>query len=222
MNQLIFGILGLLVVYTTAQANDQAAEQNEAAVQLFRQGKITDAIAQWKATIAKDPNHLAARLNLAHAYETLKQPDDAMREYHEIIATGAKEFFAHNNVGVLYDKRGRYDEAITEFEKALQIRPGNSMALNNLAVAKKNKAIMQNREAQIQRAESIAQAKSEDPLASYNAARLHAAYGNKDLALQWLRRALKQGYKQPASIRTDPAFSFLSNDRDLELILLGK
>jgi Tfp pilus assembly protein PilF len=222
MNQLILGILVLLALYTAALANDEGAERNEAALELFRQGKITDAVAQWKAAIAKDPKYLAARLNLAHAYETLEQPDEAMREYHEIIASGAKEFFAHNNIGVLYDKKGRYDEAISEFEKALQIRPGNSMALNNLAVAKKNKAIMQNRTAQIQRAESIAQAKPKDPLASYDAARLHAAYGNKDLALQWLRLALKQGYKESASIRTDPAFSFLRNDRDLELILLGK
>jgi Tfp pilus assembly protein PilF len=224
MNRLVaaLGIWLSLVYCPSAGGSEEAAAHNEAAAQLFRQGKVTEAVGELQKALEKDAHYLPARLNLAHAYEALNRPTEAIEQYRAVIALEPKNFFAHNNLGVIYDKKQRYDEAIAEFEKALQIQPGNSMALNNLATAKNNKAIVQHRQAQIQRAEKAAENKPQDPQASYDVARLHAGYGNKDLALQWLRRALKQGYREVASLKTDPAFDILRNDRDFELMLLGK
>ena len=59
------------------------------------------------------------------------------------------------------------------FIAALQIEPGNSMALKNLETARKNKTATHEVEAQIQRAEKEAQAKPDDPQASYNLTRLY-------------------------------------------------
>ena len=128
----------------------------------------------------------------------------------------------YNNLGVLYDKQGRYDEAIAAFDSASRIDPNNGGAKNNLATARKNKAAIQERQAQIQRAENAAAINPKDPQASFQAARLHAHYGNRDAALQWLDRARRQGYKDLASVRNDPSFKSFSNDRDFELILVGK
>jgi Tfp pilus assembly protein PilF len=217
-----FGIWVSLACCASAWASEEAAGHNEAAAQLFRQGKVIEAVAEFKQALEKDAKYLPARLNLAHAYEALNRPDEAAEEYRALIALEPENFFAHNNLGVIYDKKKRYDEAIAEFEKALQIEPGNAMALNNLATAKNNKAIVQDRQTQIQRAEKAAQAKPKDPQASYQVARLHAAYGNKDQALRWLGRAFKQGYKERVALNTDPAFKNLRDDRDFELMLLGK
>jgi len=202
--------------------SEEAAARNEAAAQLFRQGKFAEAVSEFQKAVQEDFKYLPAHLNLAHAYERLNRLEEAIQEYRGAIALEPKHFFAHNNLGVLYDKKGRYEEAIAEFEDALKSQPGNAMALKNLETAKKNKEIIQERQVQIQRAEKVAQSKPKDPEPSYYLAKLHASFGNKALALQWLDRALKQGYKEVASVKSDPAFSSLREDRDFELVLLGK
>ena len=201
---------------------EEAAARNEAAAQLFRQGKFAEAVSEFQKAVQEDAKYLPARLNLAHAYERLNRLEEAIQEYRGAITLEPKHFFAHNNLGVLYDKTGRYEDAMTEFEDALKTEPGNTMALKNLETAKKNKEIIQERQAQIQRAEKVAQAKPRDPEPSYYLAKLHASFGNKALALQWLDQALKQGYKEVASVKSDPAFNILREDRDFELLLLGK
>ncbi len=160
-----------------------------------------------------------ARLNLAYAYERVDRIDEAMEAYREAINSQPRNFFAHNNLGVLYDKKELHDSAIREFEAALEIEPGNGMALKNLETARKNQVAIQAREAQIQQAEKAAQAKADDPQASYNLARVYAFYGRRELAYEWLAKALKQGYKDIAYLRSDPALDSIREERDFQLLL---
>lgn len=200
-------------------ASEQAAERNSAGAELLEQGKTDAAIAEFQKTLGLDPNHFPARLNLAYAYERAGKIDDAIAAYREANDSQPNNVFAHNNLGVLYDKKGLYDSAIAEFQSALKSEPGNSMVLKNLETAKKNQATIQARQAQIVQAEKEAQAKPIDPRASYNVARLHAFYGKKELAYEWLSKALKQGYKDLGYVQSDPAFESIREERDFQLLL---
>jgi Tfp pilus assembly protein PilF len=224
MRTLPFLAIGLVLasIMPAGAQSEETLGRNNAGMGLFRQGKLAEAASEFQKAVQSDPRYAPARFNLAHAYESLGRVDDAIQEYRGVIALEPKHYFARNNLGVLLDKKGLYDEAVAEFEGALRIEPGNRMALNNLETARKNKAIVNERRAHLEKAEIAAQAKPNDPQSSYHVARLHASFGNKTLALQWLERALKQGYKEIASIRTDPVFSPLRGDREFELVLLGK
>jgi tetratricopeptide (TPR) repeat protein len=142
-----------------------------------------------------------------------------MAAYREAIAFQPRNFFAHNNLGVLYDKKGLHDAAIREFETALAIEQGNAMALKNLETARKNQAAIKAREAKILQAEREAQAKPNNPQASYNLARVYAFYGEKELAYEWLAKALKQGYRDIGYLRSDPALNSIREERDFQLLL---
>ena len=203
-------------------ASEGARTKNETGVKLFREGKVEEAIALLEKAVREDGTYLPARINLAHAYERRNRFDEAIEEYRRVIALERQNFFAHNNLGVLLDRQGRYDEAIAEFEEALKSQPGDPMAMSNIETAKRNKTTIQERQTQIQRAEENARAKPQDADASYHVARVHASYGNKNLALQWLDRSLRQGYKESIQVKSDPAFANLRQDRDFELLLLGK
>jgi tetratricopeptide (TPR) repeat protein len=198
------------------------AEWNSRGARLLQEGKADAAIQEFQKALRLNPKFSPARLNLAFAYDRAERSEDAMREYHAAIETEPLNFFAHNNLGVLYDKKGLYDEAIVEFQTALQIKSGDPMALKNLETAKKNKTILQEREAQIQKAENEAQANPNDPRASYYVARMYAVYGKKDQAQDWLAKALKQGYGDLSQIESDPAFKTMREDRDFQLLLLRK
>ena len=93
------------------------------------------------------------------------------------------------------------------------------MALKNVETAKKNQAAIKVREAKILQAERDAQAKPNDPQASYNLARVYAFYGKRELAYEWLTKALKQGYKDIGYLRSDPALHSIREERDFELLL---
>ncbi len=116
-------------------------------------------------------------------------------------------------------KRGSMRQPLPSLKAPSQIEPGNAMALKNLETARKNKTVTQEREAQIQHAEKEAQAKPNDPQASYNLARLYAFYGKKELAYEWLTKALKLGYKDIGYLRSDPALISIREERDFQLLL---
>lgn len=219
-----FCLLGLLFLTSqaAAQSEDPPANPRDRALELFQQGRLKDAIPELQKSLQKNSGDADIRLHLAFAYDRLGSVDDAVAEYRRVIELDPNSYFAHNNLGVLYDKQGRYDDAIAAFESAAKLDPRNPGASKNLEMAEKNKAAMQERQAQIHKAENAAAINSNNPQASYNVARLHAHFGNRELALQWLDRARRQGYKELASVKNDPAFRNFRNDREFELILIGK
>jgi tetratricopeptide (TPR) repeat protein len=200
-------------------ASEEAVERNNIGVGLLERGNADAAIGEFQRAISLDFKYFPARLNLAYAYERAGRIEEAVAAYREAIRLEPGNFFARNNLGVLYDKRGEYDLAIIELESALKIEPENAMALKNLETARKNQTAIKAREAQILQAHRVAQAKPNDPQASYNLARLYAFYGQKNLAYEWLAKALKQGYKDISYLRSDPALHDIRDERDFQLLL---
>ena len=216
----IFALWWLILFSAPALvASEHAVERNDIGARLLEQGKVDAAIAEFKNALSREPKYFPARLNLAYSYERAERIEDAMKAYREAINFQPRNFFAHNNLGVLYDKKGLHDDAIREFETALAIEPDNAMALRNLETAKKNQAATKSRQAKVLQAEREAQAKPNNPQASYNLARVYAFYGEKELAYEWLAKALKQGYKDIGYLRSDPALNSIREERDFQLLL---
>ncbi len=216
-------LCGVVLFSIAAYAGSQeAAAHNSAGAALLAQGKTEPAIVEFQRALVSDLNFFPARLNLAFAFEKAGRIDDAIKAYRVAIDTQPHNFLAHNNLGVLYGKTGQHDLAIARFESALTIEPGNSLALKNLENANKNHATIKEREAQIAKIEGEAEAKPHDPRASYAVARTHAVYGNKGLALEWLGKAIRQGYRDVAGMKADPAFENIRQEREFELLLLRR
>jgi tetratricopeptide (TPR) repeat protein len=216
----LIAFCGLLFFSVNASAaSEGAVERNDTGARLLEQGKPDAAIVEFQRALALDAKYFPARLNLAYAYESASRIEDAMEAYRQAITLQPRHFLARNNLGVLYDKKGLHDAAISEFQTALAIEPGNSMALKNLDTAKKNQAIIKDRDAQILQAEREAQKKPNDPQASYNLARIYAFYDKKELAYEWLTKALKQGYTDIRYLKSDPALHSIREERDFQLLL---
>ena len=74
----------------------------------------------------------------------------------------------------------------------------------------------------IARAEKEVEAKPSDPTPAYQLARVYATYGKKEEAIEWLGKAIGQGYKDIAYLKTDPAFANIREERDFQLLLLQR
>jgi len=101
--------------------SDEAVQRNNLGASLLQQGKLEEAIAEFRKAVELDPKYTAAHLHLGYAYDRKGQVDEAIAQYRRVIELEPGSVIAHTNLGVLYDRKGLYDEAIGEFEHALRI-----------------------------------------------------------------------------------------------------
>ena len=212
-------LLFLLWIGPLHAESDEAAQHNREGAKLVEQGRMEEALKAFQKAVELDANDAVARLNLAYSYDRQGRPEEAITEYQRAIELSPSNLLAYNNLGVLYDKMGLYDEAIGEFQRALEINPTDVNAVKNLENAKKNKAVIEEREGQIAELRRKVEARPDNPTALYNLGRLYAFYDEKDKAMEWINKALDKGYDNFDYIKLDPALEKLRGDPRLEKML---
>jgi tetratricopeptide (TPR) repeat protein len=207
-------ICGFLVGLAQAQGRppEEAVRRNQRGVVYQNQGKLEEAVAEFRQAVQTDPGYVVALMNLAHVYSLQGRSDEAIAEYRKVLERQPENALARNNLGVLYDGQGLYDEAIREFEQVLERDPNNATAVKNIEVAKQNRANVQARDQEIDRAVKAFEARPRDPRAAYAVARLHAVHSQPEQALLWLTKAMELGLDNVEYLTVDPALARLRND----------
>jgi tetratricopeptide (TPR) repeat protein len=123
--------------------NNAAAHVN-LGIALREQGKLVDAVTEYRSALRIDPGYARAHNNLGVALNelgaTLKDKDkveEAIAEYRRAIGFDLTLAAAHTNLGNALKNQGRNDEAVTEYRRALRISPNEAGVHNNLGVALK-------------------------------------------------------------------------------------
>ena len=86
-----------------------------------------------KIIILEDPLTAAERVELGVAYERKGELDLARREYERALRKEKDHFQARFNLGNVSMAKKEYGQARDEYLRALEIRPGDADATNNLA-----------------------------------------------------------------------------------------
>ena len=186
------------------------------AIETFRQGP------------AKDPVLLN---KIGIAYHQLTQLDDAKKSYEQSLKLKPDYIEAMNNLGTVYYAKKSNRRAISWYRRALRVAPESPrsssiyMNLGTAYFARKeyDKASESYRTAMkldpevFERHGSFGvmlEERSVDERARYHVflARMYAKDGRNDLALQYLRKALEEGFKEKKKIQEEADFASL---RDL-------
>lgn len=109
--------------------------RNSYGAALFKEGKIDEAIAHYKAGLAVDASAGDLHYNLANAYYKQEKREDAVAEFSQAFTNASEPFSAHNNLGIVLGELGRYKEAIPHFRKAIEAKPSWAEAYRNLGDA---------------------------------------------------------------------------------------
>jgi Flp pilus assembly protein TadD len=221
----LVAVLASSIILGTANVqakSDEAIRRNNYGAELLKQGKLAEAIAEFRRAVELDRNYVGAQRNLGYAYDRQGQIEEAVAAYRKAIELEPGDAVTHNNLGVLYDRKGMYGEAIEEFEKALQGEPSNPTVLKNLENAKNNRAITQERLERIAQAKMEAEARPKDPRAAYNLARVYASFDEKDQAIEWLATALALGFDDLGFVKTDPVLAGLRADPRFARLMEGR
>jgi tetratricopeptide (TPR) repeat protein len=101
-----------------ANARQKAEDHYYAALDLMADGKLEEAVAAYRESIAVDPTFTEAMHGLARALQDLQRYDEAISVAQQITALDADDVLAHTSLSVLYQKKGMIPEAEAEGAKA--------------------------------------------------------------------------------------------------------
>lgn len=208
----------------TASAEELEKQGDE----LRAQKAYLDAIDYFRAALAKSPDSASAINKIGISELMLQRYRDAGKSFNQAIKKNRKFGEAYNNLGVVDYERRKYRAAVKQYKKAIQISPDSASFYSNLGAAyfasKKFEDASQAYAKAVQLDPTIfehtshtgiaAQMASPEDRAHYDyvLARLYAKMGDTDHSLEYLRKAMEDGYKKVDDALTDPEFAELRKD----------
>lgn len=201
---------------------------------LFRaQKRYLDAIDYYDAAIGLKPTALLwNKKGIALLF--LQRNKDAQKCFENALKVDKDSAEGLNNLGFVAQVEKRYNRAVKYYEKALTIRPGSPTFHYNLGAAYFSKHEFDKATAEYAKAYQLdpdifqrvsktgvmAQTSSPEDRAAFSfmVAKMYAQAGDFDRSIQYLRKAMEEGYKninqvytasEFATLRTDPRFTDL-------------
>jgi tetratricopeptide (TPR) repeat protein len=107
----------------------------ESLVNLFKQGRLSEALTQGKALSGQYPGDPTVHNILGVINARIGHAEEALACYDRALAIKPDFAEVHNNRGNLLNRLGQNAEAVASYRKALQIKPEYAEAHNNLGVA---------------------------------------------------------------------------------------
>lgn len=165
---------------------------------------------------------------LGIAYHQMTQLDAAMKRYRRAITLDAKYPEAINNLGTVYYAEKRYSKATSCYKRALKLAPSAASIYSNLGTAyfgeKKYKQAWEAYNTAFQLDPEVFEHRNaygvllqeraieERARFHYYLAKIYASKGQNDRALQYIRKALEEGFVDRKKLMQDPEFAAM---RDL-------
>ena len=162
------------------------------------------------------------------AYHQMQQLDNARKYYQQAIRLKPDYAEAINNLGTVYYAQKSFGKAIRYYQKALKYAPNSASIYSNLGTAyfarKKYKEAMETYQTALKLDPNVFENHGsygvlleernveERAKFHFHMAKLYAQAGRNELALQYLRKALEEGFKDKKKIEEDPDFQAM---RDL-------
>jgi tetratricopeptide (TPR) repeat protein len=220
-------------------APDATAKDLEERADQLRSSKLyLDALDYYRAALVKTPK--AARLlnKVGIAELMMQRYREARKSFEKSIKADHHFADAYNNLGVVFYEGKKYAAAIKQYHKAIAIDAGSASFFSNLGAAHFSKkefdpAVQAYQHAleldpevfeRTSRAGVQAQLPSPEDRARYDytVAKLYAKMGSPDRSLEYLRKAIEEGYKDLKNVYKDVEFAELRKDPRFTELMAAK
>ncbi len=168
--------------------------RNDLGITLAGQGKLDEAIAEFREALRLNPRFAWAHSNLGIALQDQGKANESFAEFREALRLEPDNSVGHYNLGKALFLQGKLGEATAEYRRALQLKPDYPEPHNNLGQTlahqgKVNEAIAEFREA--------LRLKTDLTDAHFNLGLVFREQGRFVEALAELRRAHELSSKDP-------------------------
>jgi len=121
----------------------------------FENGKLDEAMDQFKKTLQINPYYVTAHNNLGLVYFEKGKIDEAIVEYRRALEINPNHAGAHYNLGIALSRKGDVNATIAQYEKTLEITPNDIDVRYNLGVIFMQKGQLDEAITQFQKALTI-------------------------------------------------------------------
>jgi len=101
----------------------------------YEQGRMDEAIAEYREAIRLTPDYAEAHNNLGAALQALRRTDESVAAYREAVRLKPDYATAWNNLGSALQQQGNLSNAIDAYHRALSLDPNYALAHYNLGNA---------------------------------------------------------------------------------------
>ncbi len=206
--------------------------------ELRAQKYYLDALDYYHAALAKKPNNALILNKMGITELLLQRYKEAKKDFEHAIKADREYADAYNNLGVIHYIAKKYGKAIKLYERAIALRKDAASYYSNLGAAyfSKNefeKAVVAYHQAleldpdvfeRTSHTGVSAQMSKPEDRAHYDyvVAKLYAKMGVADRSLEYLRKALEEGYKDIGNVYKDAEFASLRKDPRFTALMSSK
>lgn len=206
--------------------------------ELRMQKLYLDAIDYYQAGLVKEPNSARLLNKIGIAELMMQRYREAKKTFEKAVKADRKFADASNNLGVVYYEERKYGPAVKEYRRAIAIDGTSASFYSNLGAALFSKKQFEAAVEAYQKAMEIdpdvfertsrggvqAQLPSPEDRAHYDytVARLYAKMGLPDRSLEYLRKAMEEGYKDLKNVYKDTEFAEVRKDRRFTELMASK
>jgi tetratricopeptide (TPR) repeat protein len=189
-------------------------------IDVYKEGPLDSAIIQNKIGIA---------------YHQMLQMNEARKYYEQAIKLNPKYAEAINNLGTIHYARRSYRRAIGQYNKALKLAPNSASIYSNLGTAQFARKKYEEASASYQKALALdpevfehrnaygtllqERTVGEKARFHYYLAKTYANAGNTARAIQYIRMALEEGFKERRKLMEEPDFAKLRETAEFKELM---
>ncbi len=214
----------LSTVKPCALKPEQYLVHHDLGIALTNQGKLSEAIVEYREALRLKPNLASAHYGLGVTLKKNGELNEAIAAFHEAVRLKPDDFQAHTALGSALAGLGKFVEAVIEYREAIRLKPDEPAIHSDLGVALVAQGKLAEAVAEYRQALRL---KSDHAEAHCNLGIVLRQQGRYAEALAELKRGHELGSKSPnwqypsaQWVRT--AERLVELDRKLPAILAGK
>lgn len=158
----------------------------------------------YRLALRADPSYSEAVNNLGTVYYAKKSYRRAVNQYKRALRMNPEAASVWSNLGTGYFARKEYQRAAEAWQTALKLNPEVFESRSTQGVLLEERSV------------------EERGKFHYYLAQTYAKAGMNDRALQYIRKALEEGFKERKKIEEDPAFAAMRNLPEFKDLMLSE
>lgn len=188
-------------IETYRQAPETPVLLNKIGIAYHQLTDLANAQKAYERAVKLDPKYTPAINNLGTIYYSKKSYRRAIAQYKKVLRLSPDSASTLANLGSAYFARKEYDLASDNYQKALALDPQVFESRNG------NGSVVRDRTV------------GDRPTFFYYLAKSYAKAGMKEQAMNYIRKALEEGFKERKKFTEDPEFAGLQKDPEFQALM---